>query len=351
MERTSKSRKRIWMALCALIFLISLVLSSVPVQADSGDVYTCTIHPVYRHPVTGVIEDSGGEGSYATGQGMVEGCTYSTGILELTSGGEYYLTIRLSLMDYTSNHSFTVQNVGDSGWMSTTAVITGNGTDTNGTTADICIQVPSENCVVRGTMYVEPMGRSVIWYMYPSDYTYGNSTDMNATIVTSSAISSTSGSSSGTSTQSGTSGSSTATTAKPGTSSKTSTSAAQTSTSPSPSASTSPSASQAPVLQSTITSPAQSDLTAEEGEVDTSSAVGDAQGLSLSTAEESQGDTEAEETTESSGAGTSGFLNRFLWPVLSGLVLIGAGTGAVVYLRKNWNRWGGGPDDEEDDED
>ena len=68
------------------------------------------IHPCYAHPVTGEIEDSGGEASYATGQGMVEGAVYTTGILEVTDSGNYYLTIRLSLMDYTSNHSFWVQS-------------------------------------------------------------------------------------------------------------------------------------------------------------------------------------------------------------------------------------------------
>ena len=110
---------------------------------------------------------------------MVDGAVYTTGILELTDSGEYYLTIRMSLMDYTSNHSFWVQNVGDSNWSSPAIGVTGNGTDDNGTTADICMQVPSENCVVRGSMYVEPMGRDVIFYLYPSDYTAGNNTNMN----------------------------------------------------------------------------------------------------------------------------------------------------------------------------
>ena len=130
---------------------------TVPVQAASGTVYTCTIHPCYRHPVTGEIEDSGGEASYATGQGMVDGAVYPTGILELTDGGEYYLTIRMSLMDYTANHSFWVQSVGDAGWSTPALGVTGSGTDNNGSTSDICIQVPSENCVIRGAMYVEPM--------------------------------------------------------------------------------------------------------------------------------------------------------------------------------------------------
>ena len=162
---------------------------AVEAQAATGSVYTCTINRCYAHPVTGVVEDSGGAGSYATGQGMVEGCVYPTGILEVSDDGNYYLTIRMSLMDYTSGHDFQVQSVGDSGWSSTGYAQTGTGSDSNGTTADVVIQVPSENCIVRGTMYVEPMGRNVVFYLYPSDYKEGNNTDMNATMVTGSAAS------------------------------------------------------------------------------------------------------------------------------------------------------------------
>ena len=134
--------------------------ASVKAYAASGTVYSCTINRCYAHPVTGVIEDSGGESSYATGQGMVEGCVYSNGILEVTDDGAYYLTIRMSLMDYTSGHSFQVQNVGDSGWSTPSEIgITGNGSDSNGTTADVCMRVPSEN-------YIVPLGavlRLSIW--------------------------------------------------------------------------------------------------------------------------------------------------------------------------------------------
>lgn len=97
-------------------------------------------------------------------------CNSCSSYMEETDSGNFYLTIRMSLMDYTSGHSFQVQNWGDTAWQDTAAGITRNGSDTNGTTADICIQVPSENSIVRGTMYVEPMGRWVIWYMYLSDF-------------------------------------------------------------------------------------------------------------------------------------------------------------------------------------
>lgn len=62
-------------------------IAAVPVYAASGTVYTCVIHPCYAHPVTGEIEDSGGEASYATGQGMVDGAVYTSGILEVTDSG------------------------------------------------------------------------------------------------------------------------------------------------------------------------------------------------------------------------------------------------------------------------
>ena len=148
-----KRKKKFLAVVCsmALVFFMRFGTGAALVYGASGTVYTCTIYPCYAHPVTGEIEDSGGEAGYATGQGMLEGILYGNGIMEVTDSGEYYLTIRLSMMDYTSNHSFWVQNVGDSQWSSVSAAITGNGTDTNGSNSDICIQVPSENCVVRGS--------------------------------------------------------------------------------------------------------------------------------------------------------------------------------------------------------
>ena len=318
MER-KRCKRPLAAALTALALVLGTALSAAPARAESGTVYTCAIHPCYAHPVTGVIEDSGGEASYATGQGMVEGAVYTTGILEVTDSGEYYLTIRLSLMSYTSNHSFWVQNVGDSGWSSPALGVTGNGTDNNGETADVCIQVPSENCVVRGSMYVEPMGRDVIFYLYPSDYTAGNSTDMNATIVTSASGSGTSASGAaaagGTgSTGSGSSGSGTGT-AGTGASLQ---------------------GSDAPALSSSI-----EEAAAPAADSASDAELSDAQGLSLSTAGDASG---AEEAGSSGGSGAFAVGAAV---TVSGLILMGAAALIVYFFRKNWRRWGGGYDDEE----
>lgn len=194
MRQLKKNLAGIMTVLLAL--LMGVGFSAIPVSAAKGIVYTTKIHPTYTHPVTGVIEDSGGQASYATGQGMVEGCISSTGILEVTDSGEYYLTIRMGLIDYTSDQNFQVQNRGESGWKSLSMGVTGNGSDSTGTTADICIQVPSKDCILKGSMYVEPMGRTVIFYLYPSDFKEGNSTDMKATMVTESGGTATDGNSS-----------------------------------------------------------------------------------------------------------------------------------------------------------
>ena len=317
-----------------LALLLGAGIPAVPVWAESGTVYTCVIHPCYAHPVTGEIEDSGGEASYATGQGMVEGAVYTTGILELTDSGEYYLTVRFSLMDQTFGHSFWVQNVGDSGWSAPAAGVTGSGTDGNGTTADICIQVPSENCVVRVSMYVDPMGRDVIFYLYPSDYTAGNSTDMNATIVT---ASSGSGEATADSTASG-SGSAGAASAGSGISGLPGASVQSgqgSSASGSSDTEAGDSSTEAPALSSSIDKAAQP-TTSTDTELNV------AQGLSLSTGADAS--EEAEET--GSSGGSSAFAIGVAVTV-SGLILMGTAAVIVYFFRKNWKRWGGGYDDDE----
>ena len=338
--------------ICSVFMTLALAITlmagfpAVNAYAASGSVYTCTVNRCYAHPVTVLIEDSGGEASYATGQGMVEGCVYSSGILEVTDSGEYYLTIRMSLMDYTSGHTFQVQNVGDSGWSTPSEIgVTGNGSDSNGSTADVCMRVPSENCVVRGSMYVEPMGRDVVFYVYPSDYKSGNSTDMNATMVTvasdsTAAQSSSDGSSSteAASSESGSIGSSTGTGASSLTSGSLSSGNASLQSGSLESNTDTSSDNSQKTLQSSITEAAKPNSSTSDTE---SSTLNSAEGLSLSTAGESVSD-------EESGTSGSHIFQVSLAVVICGLILIGAVAGIVYLFRRNWSRWGGAEDDDEE---
>lgn len=325
---------------CVLAITLMAGFPAVKAYAASGTVYSCAINRCYAHPVTGVIEDSGGESSYATGQGMVEGCVYSNGILEVTDDGAYYLTIRMSLMDYTSGHSFQVQNVGDSGWSTPSEIgITGNGSDSNGTTADVCMRVPSENCVVRGSMYVEPMGRDVIFYLYPSNYSEGNNTDMNATMVTAASGTDNSQASGSSSLQSST-GSQTSGNA----SLQSGTGNDKNSNSDSDNAEESKSETgSAPKLQSSIT---QAAAPASSSGTD-SSTLNSAEGLSLSTAQDASDKENVSDTDAAKTSGSSAF-QIGLAVTVAGLILIAVAAGIVYFFRRNWRRWGGGEDDEEE---
>lgn len=326
--------------ICVLAITLMAGFPAVKAYAASGTVYSCTINRCYAHPVTGVIEDSGEESSYATGQGMVEGCVYSNGILEVTDDGAYYLTIRMSLMDYTSGHSFQVQNVGDSGWSTPSEIgITGNGSDSNGTTADVCMRVPSENCVVRGSMYVEPMGRDVIFYLYPSNYSEGNNTDMNATMVTAASGTDNSQASGSSSLQSST-GSQTSGNA----SLQSGTGNDKNSSSDSDNAEESESETgSAPKLQSSIT---QAAAPASSSGTD-SSTLNSAEGLSLSTAQDASDKENVSDTDAAKTSGSSAF-QIGLAVTVAGLILIAVAAGIVYFFRRNWRRWGGGEDDEEE---
>lgn len=349
-------------AACAVTFVMVCAYPAMTAKAAGGTVYTCTINRCYKHPVTGIIEDAGGEASYATGQGMVEGCVYPTGMLEVTDSGEYYLTIRMSLMDYTSGHSFWVQNAGDSDWTSPALGQTGSGTDNNGTTADITIQVPSENCVVRGSMYVEPMGRDVIFYVYPSDFTEGNTTDMTPAMVTSA-----SGSGDAQASQSQDGGNDSQadqsqvsyTAGTDGLSQdggvdaqteqiQAGTPEDQGSKSVTASASScSGSTSSANNLQSTVSQQAATAASTSE-----TAEVSKAEGLSLSTAQSSSSKTSNKSNSSTDGeSGDSGSGNRVFQIALAvavdGLILIGVTAAVVYFFRRNWRRWGGEEDDDE----
>jgi LPXTG-motif cell wall-anchored protein len=319
-----------------------LALFAVPgmnltAEAASGTVYTCQVSPEYRHPVTGVIEDAGGESGYATGQGVVGSCVASTGILEVTDQGSYYLTVRLGMMDYTSNHSFWVQTVGESSWSSPAVGVTGSGTDSNGSTLDVCIQVPSENSIVRCSMYVDVMGREVVYYFYPSNYTAGNQTNMTATMVTESSGSQSANESEAT-------GNTNAGSTTAGNTASTSSTGAASSTSLGGTSST---LSQSASLTSEEAE--ETDDTVQTSEVLTKSEAGettllsDEVGLILST------DSEEDETAMQQTSGEGSYLQRTLLTmfavIVSGLSLLAGAGFLLYYCRKNWNRWGGALDD------
>ena len=275
-----------------LVVILSLGSLSKDVKASSGNVYSCQIARTYQHPVTGKVEDSGGNSSKATGQGMVEGAISSKGLLEVTDSGDYYLTFRISLVDYTSDLTFSVQKRGASGFQVQSVTQTATGKDNNGTTKDLRIKLPSQDSIIRCSMYVKPMGRNVIFYFYPDNYTTGNSVGMKALMVTTSNTNNTSNTSNANNTNS--------------------TASQQTTT-------------------------ASQESTAKSND----DSLNSAQGLSLSTAPKT---TTKKKTFSEKSVGTW-ILILTVSMTLSGLILLGVAAVIVYYFRKNWDKWGDDQDE------
>ncbi|HCT90415.1 MAG TPA: hypothetical protein DF613_03380 [Lachnospiraceae bacterium] len=294
-----------------------------------GTVYSCQVIPSYKHPVTGGVEDSGGASSYATGQGMVESVMGTSGMLEETGDGACYLTMRMSLMDMTSKHAFWVQKRGESGWKSVSATVTQNGTDKNGKTSDFCFSVPDKDSIVKVSMYVEPMGRDVVFYASLKNLKKGRPKDMKSTKVSGDAIDVKAAAEEG-----------------------------------------SAAAGELPDAMNIMTAAgedgednaAAAGLPGETGDVSSvfDTGLGSAQGLSLSTegadvpTANDPGSTE-EDVGETAGAGGNGEMSFGKWilvltlsATMSGLLLMAAGAGLAYYFRRNWRRWGEEMADDED---
>lgn len=171
MTNTATKLKR---ALCSMVVMLALMagISAIPAYAASPGIYTATATSHYRHPTTGVIEDSGGEGSYVLGQSMTDSALNKAALVEVDSSGATWVTIRLNLMDNIQSPQFQV----DGSSVSATLMQE----DYTNNTADYRMRVNSENSIIRCNMYVIPMGREVIFYI-----TVGNLQSGSGDFVTS----------------------------------------------------------------------------------------------------------------------------------------------------------------------
>jgi hypothetical protein len=150
------------------------VSSGGGVEAVAGDpeltpgAYIVVAHPYYKHPVTGVMEDSGQ--NPAIGQGMAESVLGEEALLEVYEDGSVYVTARFSLMDNIENIKLSTQSGAESGYVPTEFTIVkesmGEGSDAK---ADIRFEIPGADAIARAEFSVIAMGRDVIFFMNFTD--------------------------------------------------------------------------------------------------------------------------------------------------------------------------------------
>lgn len=163
---TKSSNKKIFVIAISSIIILMICFTNYSF-ANSPGTYTAAVIPQYRNPITGVIEDSGGEEKEAIGQGMAESTISGQGLVEIDANGNIYTTFRLNNISAMSNISFSTSSGG--AFYAVSAV----NTNSAGNYADFRLQLPYVGAPVRCSMRVIPMGRDVVFFMTSSGLTPG----------------------------------------------------------------------------------------------------------------------------------------------------------------------------------
>lgn len=301
MTNTASKLKR---AICSMVVMLALVagITSIPVLAASNGIYTATATSHYKHPTTGKIEDSGGEGSYVLGQSMTDSALNKAALVEVDPDGNTFVTVRLNLMDNIQNPQFQVDGSRNGNFSSVSATVMQE--DFTNNTTDFRMQVPSENAIIRCNMYVIPMGRDVIFYI-----TVGNLQSGSGDFVTSITVQEPE--------------------PEPEQPAVT-TPQTQTPSSQAPSEQT-PSSSQAPSSAAPSSSEASSseDPSSDASSADSSSEDSSSEALGLEEFDAS-GNKVSNTSTEAEQGGSTG--NPVIWWVIGGIVVVAIAGGCVWYF-------------------
>ena len=148
--------------LLTCLALLGGLLTVSAAAAVSPGVYTGTVTTSYYNPDTGNVDD-GGTANAALGEGMCRSATDTTGLVEVDSDGNIWLTIRLLLQSSCKNVALYTRTGNDSySAISYTIMAEDSGNDS----IDYRFKVTDAEVKLKGTMYVTPMGRDVMWYLW-----------------------------------------------------------------------------------------------------------------------------------------------------------------------------------------
>lgn len=150
-----------------LFSLLLALLLFVPSIGFAESPSIVEMHAAYSHPVTGTIEDAGkNEG---IGQGMAEGVLDPQALYEEV-GGKRLLTIRLHMMDNVSKVSIAAEKRGSGGFSN----VSYDSPQGGGEWKDFRFQLPAKDCVIRLSLFIDAMGREVVFYGDMGNMTSGN---------------------------------------------------------------------------------------------------------------------------------------------------------------------------------
>ncbi|MCD8100513.1 MAG: hypothetical protein LUE06_08025 [Oscillospiraceae bacterium] len=145
--------------LCAALLAGTAAVNAMALQTGA---YTGSVTTSYYNPDTGNVDD-GGTSNAALGEGMCRSATAKTGLVEIDGDGNVWVTIRLQLQSSCSNVAFYTRTGYDS-YSKVSYTITAE--DSGNDSIDYRFAIPSAGTYIKATMYVTPMGRDVLWYLW-----------------------------------------------------------------------------------------------------------------------------------------------------------------------------------------
>lgn len=154
-------RRRIFSLVLCLGLMTGLLSISASAAEVANGVYTASMVTTYYNPDTGNVDD-GGTANAALGEGMCRSATDKTCLVEV-DGDDIWITVRLLLQSNCSNVALYTRSGYDSYSQASYDIMS---EDAGNDSIDYRIKVSDVGQKLKCTMYVSPMGRDVLWYLY-----------------------------------------------------------------------------------------------------------------------------------------------------------------------------------------
>ena len=148
------------LASCLALLGSLLIVPASAASVESG-VYTASMVTSYYNPDTGNVDD-GGTANAALGEGMCRSATDRTCLVEV-DGDDIWITVRLLLQSNCSDVALYTRDSYDSYSQVSYDIMS---EDAGNDSIDYRIKVSEVGQKLKCTMYVSPMGRDVLWYLY-----------------------------------------------------------------------------------------------------------------------------------------------------------------------------------------
>lgn len=154
-------RRRIVSFVLCLGLMTGLWSVSASAAGVKSGVYTASMVTTYYNPDTGDVDD-GGTANAALGEGMCRSATDKTCLVEV-DGDDIWITVRLLLQSNCSDVALYSRSGYDSYSQVSYDIMS---EDAANDSIDYRIKVGEVGQKLKCTMYVSPMGRDVLWYLY-----------------------------------------------------------------------------------------------------------------------------------------------------------------------------------------